>query len=274
MVAYPNQVISRNMVNEMEDENKIKEVKIGKFRITLKFLKLFLFTLFRTKWFLPGVSEITADMLHDRINSSETPILIDTRDRVEFYGAEGSWRKYGHIQDSMSIPIMHLAPNLGDLSSFKEKEIVTICPGGGMSLVAAEIMVKAGFKDVKNLKAGIDDWDRKGYPTTTELDPNYPLEENKTVSLEGVGDRFSSDETYVDEVHHTIDARNESCPIPVLKSKKAIMMLKVGQVLEILTTDPGSKKDIPAWATVTNQELISAEETGSHEFRFIVRRRY
>ena len=274
------------MVNTMSEDTKIENVKIGKFRMGLKFVKIFFFVIFRRKWYLPGVSEITADQLHERISSDDPPIIVDTRDRAEFYGGEGSWRKYGHINNSKSIPIMKLSNNLEKLSEYEEKDFVTICPGGGMSLVAAEIMVKAGFKDVKSLKGGIDDWDRKGYPTTTDLDPNYPLEGNKTVSLDRIGDRFNSDETYVDEVHHTIDsdetyvgnvqrtidARNESCPIPILKSKKAIMKLKVGQVLEILTTDPGSKRDIPAWVHVTNQELISAEESGSEEFRFIVRR--
>ena len=48
--------------------------------------------------------------------------------------------------------------------------------------------------------------------------------------------------------------------------------MKKKQVLEILTTDPGSKADIPAWVQVTGQELISAEERGSNDFRFLVRK--
>ncbi|MCK5343319.1 MAG: sulfurtransferase TusA family protein [Candidatus Heimdallarchaeota archaeon] len=46
----------------------------------------------------------------------------------------------------------------------------------------------------------------------------------------------------------------------------------MNQVLEILTTDPGSWADIPAWASVTGQELISAEESGPRDFRYLVRR--
>jgi rhodanese-related sulfurtransferase len=62
---------------------------------------------------------------------------------------------------------LELESNLEDLDSFKEKEIVTICPGGGMSLAAVDILTKAGFTDVKSLKGGLDLWRRKGYPTTT-----------------------------------------------------------------------------------------------------------
>ncbi len=75
------------------------------------------------------------------------------------------------------------------------------------------------------------------------------------------------------EVHQTLDARNLSCPMPVLKSKKALKALEINQVLEILTTDPGSMADIPAWTRTTGQELISAEELGPKDYRFLVRRR-
>ena len=55
-------------------------------------------------------------------------------------------------------------------------------------------------------------------------------------------------------------------------SKKELEKLEISQVLEIITTDPGSKRDIPAWAQVTGQELISIEENSSEEFRFIVKK--
>lgn len=74
------------------------------------------------------------------------------------------------------------------------------------------------------------------------------------------------------EIHETLDARNLSCPMPVLKSRKALKELKINQVLEILASDPGSKVDIPAWVRVTGQELISLEERGPRDFRFLVKR--
>jgi len=74
------------------------------------------------------------------------------------------------------------------------------------------------------------------------------------------------------KVHKTLDARGLSCPMPIAKSMQAIKKLRINQVLEILTTDPGSKKDIPIWATATGQELISFEERGPEDFRFLVKR--
>jgi TusA-related sulfurtransferase len=74
------------------------------------------------------------------------------------------------------------------------------------------------------------------------------------------------------KVHKRLDARGLSCPMPILKSRIAIKQLRINQVLEILTTDPGSKRDIPIWATATGQELISHEERGPEDFRFLVKR--
>jgi len=106
-------------------------------------------------------SEITVDNLFKRVNSNWPPLLIDVRSAKEFNGG------YGHIPNSMSIPMLELESNLEDLEPFKDREIVTMCPGGGMSLVAAELMAEAGFKDVKSLTGGTDLWSKSGYPTTT-----------------------------------------------------------------------------------------------------------
>lgn len=74
------------------------------------------------------------------------------------------------------------------------------------------------------------------------------------------------------KVNKKLDARGLSCPMPIVRSMKAIKKLRINQVLEILTTDPGSKKDLPIWAQATGQELISFEERGPDDFRFLVRR--
>jgi rhodanese-related sulfurtransferase len=106
-------------------------------------------------------TEITVDELFDHVNSDQPPLLIDVRSPAEFSGG------YGHIPNARLIPVLELESSFEDLDSFKEKEIVTMCPGGGMSLVAVDILEKAGFKDVKSLKGGTDLWHTSGYPTTT-----------------------------------------------------------------------------------------------------------
>ena len=105
-------------------------------------------------------SEITVDELFDHVNSDQPPLLIDVRSPAEFDGG------YGHLPNARPIPVLELESHFEELEPFKEKEIVTMCPGGGMSLVAVDILEKAGFKDVKSLKGGTDLWHKNGYPTS------------------------------------------------------------------------------------------------------------
>ena len=132
----------------------------------------YVFTVFKKywkiliKWLLRihNLPEITVDELYERVNSDQPPLLIDIRDAADFNGT--GYSKYGHIQNARSISILELESKFEDLQSFKDKEIVTMCPGGGLSLAAVEILTEAGFKDVKSLKGGMGLWHKKGYPTT------------------------------------------------------------------------------------------------------------
>ncbi len=78
---------------------------------------------------------------------------------------------------------------------------------------------------------------------------------------------------YEMKADRTVDARGLKCPMPITKSMQEIKKIRIGQVLEILTTDPGSKRDIPVWAQATKQELLSFEELGPDSFRFLVKRK-
>ncbi|MBE3585439.1 MULTISPECIES: sulfurtransferase TusA family protein [Desulfofundulus] len=60
-----------------------------------------------------------------------------------------------------------------------------------------------------------------------------------------------------------VDARGVSCPGPIMAAKKAIADVKVGEVMEILATDSGSQRDIPAWARKMGHEFLGVvEEAG------------
>ena len=217
-----------------------------------------------SEWHL---SEITVDELLEHINSNQPPSIFDIRSVQEFNGADG------HIPNSMSIPIRKLSSNLKDPQSYiydyKDEEIVTICPGGGLSLIAVNVLVEANFTNVKSLHGGLDLWREKGYPTTTTEDSNSGSFKGRAKIIEG---KEPLDEKSLSKVHYTLDARGLVCPQPILKSKKKLRTLKMGQVLEILTTDSGSKRDIPAWVHVTGNELLVSEERGPQEFRFLVKR--
>jgi tRNA 2-thiouridine synthesizing protein A len=64
-----------------------------------------------------------------------------------------------------------------------------------------------------------------------------------------------------------LDARGLSCPLPILKTKKSLNELTSGQVLKVVATDPGSVKDMQAFANQTGNPLLSsAEENKTYVF--------
>ena len=69
-----------------------------------------------------------------------------------------------------------------------------------------------------------------------------------------------------------LDARGLSCPLPILKTKKALNDLTSGQVLKIVATDPGSVKDMQAFANQTGHVLISSAEA-DNTFTFLMRKK-
>ncbi|HJX38529.1 MAG TPA: sulfurtransferase TusA family protein [Anaerolineae bacterium] len=73
-------------------------------------------------------------------------------------------------------------------------------------------------------------------------------------------------------VDKTVDYKGLFCPMPIVKISRAIKEIEVGQVLEMLADDPGSKADMQAWAKQTGHELVSMLEEGG-VFKFYVRRK-
>jgi TusA-related sulfurtransferase len=69
-----------------------------------------------------------------------------------------------------------------------------------------------------------------------------------------------------------VDARGLNCPLPILKAKKALAGLSSGQVLKLVSTDPGAQRDFEAFAKQTGNALIAQESTGSAQ-AFYLRRR-
>jgi len=72
-------------------------------------------------------------------------------------------------------------------------------------------------------------------------------------------------------VDKTVDCKGLSCPMPILRLTKEIKALDSGQIIELLGTDPGSKKDIPGWCEKTGNELLGNEEDGS-VFKFYIKK--
>ena len=54
----------------------------------------------------------------------------------------------------------------------------------------------------------------------------------------------------------TVDARGLLCPLPVIRTQERVKQLAPGTILKVLTTDPGSLEDIPAWCRVHGHTVL------------------
>ncbi|MMZ59919.1 Sulfurtransferase TusA [compost metagenome] len=68
-----------------------------------------------------------------------------------------------------------------------------------------------------------------------------------------------------------VDAKGLSCPMPIVKVKKAIDNLQSGQVMMVETMDKGSVNDFQGWVRQTNHELMSMEQENG-VYRFFVKK--
>ena len=76
----------------------------------------------------------------------------------------------------------------------------------------------------------------------------------------------------MDVITRTVDARRQSCPGPLVSLAKALKDASKGDLFELLATDPGSKSDVPSWATISGNELLDAETLEDGSFRYVVRK--
>ncbi|MGF9964378.1 sulfurtransferase TusA family protein [Bacillus rhizoplanae] len=68
-------------------------------------------------------------------------------------------------------------------------------------------------------------------------------------------------------VKQVLDAKGLACPMPIVRTKKAVDALQSGEILEVHLTDKGAIKDIPAWAQAGGHEVLQhVEEDGVLKF--------
>ena len=79
---------------------------------------------------------------------------------------------------------------------------------------------------------------------------------------------MSTENIKVDKV---MDLKGMPCPMPVVKMSKGIKDVEVGQVVEALTTDPGSLADFPAWARTSGNEIVKTDQDGD-VIKFYIKR--
>lgn len=74
------------------------------------------------------------------------------------------------------------------------------------------------------------------------------------------------------QIDQEVDATGLTCPLPILRAKKALAQMQSGQILKVIATDGGSATDFPVFAKQTGNDLIAQDKTGE-AFVFYLKRR-
>jgi len=70
----------------------------------------------------------------------------------------------------------------------------------------------------------------------------------------------------------SLDLKGLSCPLPIVKTAKAMKGLAPGQLLEVFATDPGSVPDFKAWSMATGNPLVESGQDGG-VFHFVLKKK-
>jgi adenylyltransferase/sulfurtransferase len=98
------------------------------------------------------MEQITVQEFKEKIESGDDVFLLDVRQPFEKYQSSIDY------DNSELIPVDDLPGRLNEIKDHKKDEVVCMCRSGSRSSKAAKFLKKKGFKDVKNLKGGINQW--------------------------------------------------------------------------------------------------------------------
>lgn len=75
----------------------------------------------------------------------------------------------------------------------------------------------------------------------------------------------------IHDIAKELDVSGKRCPMPILLTKKEIRSIELGAILKVVATDVGTKKDFPAWAERTGNEIVELREDAG-TFTWFIRR--
>lgn len=174
-------------------------------------------------------------------------LLVDVRTPEEF--------ELGSIELAVNIPVDNLRSRIAEIP--KDKKVVIFCGVGLRGYIACRILYQSGYSDVYNLSGGY-----KTYQHVTQKQSNEDIFGHDFI---GKDDLIYQAETKNGEKKNfeiktiKVDACGLQCPGPIIKLKKELDKLSVGDRIEQVASDPGFYKDVQSWCNLTGNKLVSVD---------------
>ncbi|NCC10440.1 MAG: pyridine nucleotide-disulfide oxidoreductase [Bacteroidia bacterium] len=178
----------------------------------------------------------------------ENKYFLDIRTPDEF--------ALGSLPGAINIPLDELRERYTEVPT--DKIIYVFCGIGLRGYLAGRILTQNGFKDVRNLSGGLKTYQAATAKITLQdqketMQPNHPTIADSTPASQTI----------------EIDACGLQCPGPILKIKKSMDTLTVGERLKITATDPGFPRDAAAWCHSTGNRFVT-NETVQGKFTVVI----
>lgn len=184
-----------------------------------------------------------------QVSSANDGVLLDVRTPDEF--------SLGAIPNAINIPLDGIRDRLDEIP--RDQPIYIYCAVGLRGYLASRILMQHGFTDVYNLSGGY-----KLYYSATA-----PIIKKQVQQKTAISDNKIINPVSFRVETLKIDACGLQCPGPIMKLKKSIESINVGDKLEILATDPGFCRDAQAWCNITGHKMI-AQSTESGKFAVVI----
>jgi rhodanese-related sulfurtransferase len=152
-LSIPSLSISINLDRELQPAPYFKMKTTGQYPFSLGQTTGFITVIEYAK---PQYRPVTSQEAAELIASEAPLIILDVRTGPEYSG--------GHLENSIHIPVQEIQQRYGELSSFKDDNILIYCATGNRSTVAAKILIDKGFSHIYNMREGVHVWEQKGYP--------------------------------------------------------------------------------------------------------------
>lgn len=161
----------------------------------------------------------------------------------------------GSITGAIHIPLEQLSERLDELP--RKAKIVVFCREGVRAYQACMMLKQLGY-DAANLSGGYKSY--RMYKNQEEHRDTNVHQNSATINP-----------TQDTAIVCAVDATGLSCPGPILKLKRAIHAIKIGQALSITSTDPAFVVDVPAWCRRTGHQLLEIAPINGNYRAVVVR---
>ena len=172
-----------------------------------------------------------------QLQQAQDGIILDVRTPDEF--------SLGAIPGAVNIPIDGIRDHLNEIP--QDKNIYIYCAVGLRGYLASRVLMQHGFNNVFNLSGGY-----KLYQAATT--PVVLNDKDMIACSLGLGDS-NANKMEIETIK--IDACGLQCPGPIMKLKKSIEGINIGERLEVISTDPAFRRDSQAWCNMTGHKMIS-----------------